>query len=141
MTTRKHIVGNMTGAPELKFGKTGKAWATFTVASNDGKDDDKRTCYTRCKAFGELAENIAESLISGTRVIVEGREQTEEWETNGEKRSGNVTIVDAIGPDLRWATAKVSKNGSKPSTVAAASSGYAPVEADPWANDSETVPF
>lgn len=109
MSTRKQIVGNLTGDPELRFSQSGKGWTTFTVASNEGKDDNQRTCFTRCKAFGDIAENIAESLTKGTRVIVHGREQTEEWETNGEKRSGNVLIVDAIGPELRFATAKVTR--------------------------------
>lgn len=126
MTTRKYIVGNLAGDAELKFSQSGKGWATFTVISNDGKDDNATRCVTRCKAFGELAENIAESIAKGTRVIVHGREVTEEWEKDGEKRSANVLIVDAIGPDLRFATAKVTRKSSS----AAAS---APAQ-DPWAN-------
>lgn len=145
MSTRKYIVGGMTADPELKFSQAGKAWVTFRVGSSDGKGDDgkdRNKCYTPCKAFGDMAEHITESLSKGSRVIVAGREVTEEWEANGERRSMNVLLVDAIGPDLRFATAKVERRGQ--STAAAASHGYAPSAAggsagDPWASDG--VPF
>lgn len=126
MTTRKNVVGNLASDPELKFSQAGKAWVQFTVISNEGKDDAATKCVTRCKAFGDLAEGIAESLTKGTRVIVHGREVTEEWEKDGEKRSGNVLIVDAIGPDLRFATAKVTRKTAAPVASAPAQ--------DPWAN-------
>lgn len=136
MSTRKHITGNTTADVDLKFGQSGKAWATVTVISNDGKDEKATKCVTRCKMFGELAENCAESLPAGTRVIIEGREQTEEWEKDGEKRSGNVLIVDSIGPDLRFATAKVSK------TARTANPGVsAAQEPNPWASPPSGVPF
>lgn len=135
MSTRKYIVGNMTADIDLKFAQSGKAWGTFTVISNDGKDEKATKCATRCKAFGDMAENIAESLTKGTRVIVSGREQTEEWEANGEKRSMNVLIVDSIGPDLRFATARVTRNDSNsksaPSNSKSWSNAPAPA-ADPW---------
>mgnify|MGYP001953761777 CR=1 FL=1 len=134
MSTRKQVVGNLAFDPELKFGQSGTAWATFTVISNEGKDDKAVKCVTRCKAFGELAENVTASLTKGTRVIVSGREQTEEWDKDGEKRSANVLIVDAIGPDLRYAQAQVTRmtkvmSGSgKVGQVATTSSN------DPWAS-------
>lgn len=137
MSTRKQIVGNMTADPEFAFSQHNKAWARFRVASTEGKDDSKRTCYTACKAFGEMAENIAESLTKGMRVIVSGREQTEEWETNGEKRSANVLIVDSIGPDLRYATAKVTRN-SKPTPSNSKSWSNEPANG-PWASAPDPV--
>ena len=132
MSTRKHIVGNMVREIDLKFSQAGKAWGTFSVATNDGKDEKKTECFTECKVFGDMAESIAESLAKGTRVIVEGREQTEKWESNGENRSRNVLIVDAIGPDLRYATAKVTR------TQRQAAGGFggqdaSPAPSDPWA--------
>ena len=133
MSTRKHIVGNMVREIDLKFSQAGKAWGTFSVATNDGKDEKKTECFTECKVFGDMAESIAESLTKGTRVIVEGREQTEKWESNGENRSRNVLIVDAIGPDLRYATAKVTR------TQRQAAGGFggqdaSPAPSDPWAS-------
>lgn len=112
MSTRKHIVGNMTRDIDLKYSQAGKPWGVFSVASNDGKDDSKTECFTDCKVFGDMAENVAASLSKGSRVILEGREQTEKWESNGEQRSRNVLIVDAIGPDLRFATARVERTST-----------------------------
>jgi len=132
MSTRKFIVGNLSTEPDLKFSQAGKAWVQFVVISNDGKDDNATRCVTRCKAFGELAENIAESIAKGTRVIVHGREVTEEWEKDGEKRSANVLIVDAIGPDLRFATAKVTRKSNAAPTAAPAQ--------DPWASPASEEP-
>lgn len=128
MSTRKHITGNTATEIDLKFSQQGKGWATFTVISNEGKDEKATKCVTRCKAFGELAENVAASITKGTRVIVSGREQTEEWETNGEKRSGNVLIIDSIGPDLRFATAKVERTQRTGGQSSPAASN------DPWAS-------
>lgn len=109
------ITGNMTADPELRWSQSGNAWVTFTVAQNRGGKDGKeeKATFVRCKAFKELAENIAESLTKGTRVNVTGRLETEEWESNGEKRSALVLIVDTCGPDLRWATARVTRNQRK----------------------------
>ena len=142
MSTRKHIVGNMVREIDLKFSQAGKAWGTFSVATNDGKDEKKTECFTECKVFGDMAESIAESLAKGTRVIVEGREQTEKWESNGENRSRNVLIVDAIGPDLRYATAKVTR------TQRQAAGGFggqdaSPAPSDPWASApaTDSAPF
>ena len=132
------ITGNATADPDFKHSQAGNGWVTFTVAENQGKD--KPTTFQRCKAFdsrdpnhGQLASNIAETITKGTRVIVSGRIVTEEWETNGEKRSANVLIVDSIGPDLRWATARVARNSAQTTSAAQASN-------DPWGADA-SVPF
>lgn len=148
MSTRKNIVGNLATDIELKFGQTGKAWAQFAVISNEGKDDKATKTVTRCKLFGDAAENAAESLPKGTRVIIAGREVTEEWDSNGEKRSANVTIVDALGPDLRFATAKVTRSTKSTGSTGGFGNayGFAPTpstESDPWANvpASDEPPF
>lgn len=111
------IVGNLTADPELRFTPSGAAVANFTIAStprtfdrqaNDWKDGE--TVFMRCSIWREAAENVAESLTRGTRVIATGRLVSRSWETpEGEKRSVMEMQVDEIGPSLRYATAKVTK--------------------------------
>jgi single-strand DNA-binding protein len=111
------IVGNLTNDPELRFTPSGAAVANFTVAITPRKkqgdewvDDEERTTFYRCTAWRQFAENIAESLQKGQRVIVQGRFTARNWETKeGEKRTSFDLQVDSVGPELRWATAKVSK--------------------------------
>lgn len=111
------VVGNLTADPELRFTPSGAAVANFTVAStprqfdrqsNEWKDGD--TLFMRCSIWREAAENVAESLTKGTRVIVQGRLVQRSYETReGEKRTVVEMQVDEIGPSLRYATAKVQK--------------------------------
>src|SRR5215207_9046862 len=111
------VIGNLTGDPELRFTPSGAAVANFTVAStprtfdrqsNEFKDGD--TLFMRCSIWREAAENVAESLTKGTRVIVTGRLVQRSYETReGEKRTVYELQVDEIGPSLRYATAKVQK--------------------------------
>ncbi|WP_084099941.1 single-stranded DNA-binding protein [Demequina sp. NBRC 110051] len=110
------IVGNLTGDPELRFIQSGAAVANFTVAStprtfdrqsNEWKDGD--TLFMRCSLWREAAENVAESLTKGMRVIVTGRLVQRSFESNGEKRSVVELQVDEVGPSLRYATAKVNR--------------------------------
>ncbi|MFV0286629.1 MAG: single-stranded DNA-binding protein [Demequina sp.] len=110
------IVGNLTGDPELRFIQSGAAVANFTVAStprtfdrqsNEWKDGD--TLFMRCSLWREAAENVAESLTKGMRVIVTGRLVARSWEANGEKRTVTEMQVDEVGPSLRYATAKVTR--------------------------------
>ena len=111
------VVGNLTGDPELRFTPSGAAVANFTVAStprtfdkqsNEWKDGE--TLFLRCSAWKQLAENIAESLHRGTAVIATGRLKSRSYETkDGEKRTVTEMDVEAIGPDLRRATATVTK--------------------------------
>jgi single-strand DNA-binding protein len=133
------VTGNLTGDPELRFTPNGLAVASFTVASttrvldktsNEWKDGD--TLFLRCSVWRQYAENVAESLTKGTRVIVTGRLKQRSYETKeGEKRTVVEMDVDDVGPVLRNATAKVNR-------VARTDSGYsgggssAPSE-DPWA--------
>ncbi|MFF2268182.1 single-stranded DNA-binding protein [Cellulosimicrobium cellulans] len=111
------VIGNLTGDPELRFTPSGAAVANFTVAStprtfdrqsNEWKDGD--TLFMRCSIWREAAENVAESLTKGMRVIVQGRLVQRSYETReGEKRTVVELQVDEIGPSLRYASAKVTR--------------------------------
>ncbi len=111
------IIGNLTNDPELRFTPSGAAVANFTVAStprtfdrqsNEWKDGE--TLFMRCSVWREAAENVAESLTRGTRVIVSGRLRSRTYDTKeGEKRTVVELEVDEVGPSLRYATTKVSK--------------------------------
>ena len=111
------VIGNITGDPELRFTPSGAAVANFTVAStprafdrqsNEWKDGE--TLFMRCSVWRDAAENVAESLQRGTRVIVTGRLKSRSYETKeGEKRTVIEMEVDEVGPSLRYATAKVNK--------------------------------
>jgi single-strand DNA-binding protein len=134
------ITGNLTAAPELRFTNSGAAVAGFTVAVNrttfnrqTDKWEDAGTSFYRCEAWRQLAENIAESLDKGSRVIVTGRWLEQHWETpEGEKRSGWKLTADAVGAELSWATATVRK-------MARNGAGQVPPD-DAWANASRTRP-
>ena len=111
------IIGNLTNDPELRFTPSGAAVANFTVAStprmfdrqsNEWKDGE--TLFMRCSVWRDAAENVAESLQRGSRVIVTGRLKSRSYETKeGEKRTVVELEVDEVGPSLRYATAKVNK--------------------------------
>jgi len=111
------VIGNLTADPELRFTPAGAAVANFTVAStprtfdrnsNEWKDGD--ALFMRCNIWREAAENVAESLTRGSRVIVSGRLKQRSYETReGEKRTVVELEVDEIGPSLKYATAKVNK--------------------------------
>src|SRR6478752_10205817 len=111
------VVGNLTGDPELRFTPSGQAVANFTVASttrfldkqtNEWKDGD--TVFLRCSVWRQYAENVAESLTRGMRVIVSGRLKVRQYETReGGKGTSVECDVDDVGPALRYATAKVTK--------------------------------
>jgi single-strand DNA-binding protein len=111
------IIGNLTNDPELRFTPSGAAVANFTVAStprtfdrqsNDWKDGE--TLFMRCSVWRDAAENVAESLQRGSRVLVTGRLRSRTYDTKeGEKRTVIEMEVDEVGPSLRYATAKVAK--------------------------------
>jgi len=111
------VVGNLTADPELRFTPSGAAVANFTVASTpriydrqSGEWKDGEALFLRCNIWREAAENVAESLTRGSRVIVQGRLKQRSFETReGEKRTVVEVEVDEIGPSLRYATAKVNK--------------------------------
>jgi single-strand DNA-binding protein len=111
------VVGNLTADPELRFTPSGAAVANFTVASTPRIFDrqssewkDGEALFLRCNIWREAAENVAESLTRGSRVIVTGRLKQRSFETReGEKRTVYEVEVDEIGPSLKYATAKVNK--------------------------------
>ncbi|OBI43261.1 single-stranded DNA-binding protein [Mycobacterium kyorinense] len=146
------VVGNLTADPELRFTPSGAAVANFTVASTpriydrqSGEWKDGEALFLRCNIWREAAENVAESLTRGSRVIVQGRLKQRSFETReGEKRTVFEVEVDEIGPSLRYATAKVNKvsrsggggggfggggGGSRPAPAQAPAAGGGD---DPW---------
>lgn len=145
------IVGNLTADPELRFTSSGQPVATFRVAStprhldkttNEWKDGD--ALFLACNVWRQAAENAAESLQRGMRVIVTGRLRQRSYETKeGEKRTVYEIEVDDVGPSLRNASAKVAKATR---TTAGQSDGQSKSQADPWASDgpggySDEPPF
>ncbi|MFZ0665341.1 MAG: single-stranded DNA-binding protein [Acidimicrobiales bacterium] len=114
------LVGNVTRDPELRFTPSGQATATFGLAVNrrwqnrQTQEWEEATSFFDVVCWREMAENAAESLGRGSRIIVSGRLEQRSWETpDGDRRSKVEVIADEIGPSLRWATAQVTKNDRK----------------------------
>lgn len=114
------LVGNVTRDPELRFTPSGQATATFGLACNrrwqnrQTQEWEEATSFFDIVCWRDMAENAAESLGRGSRIIVSGRLEQRSWETaDGDKRSKVEVIADEIGPSLRWATAQVTKNERK----------------------------
>ncbi|MDN5859032.1 MAG: single-stranded DNA-binding protein, partial [Pseudonocardia sp.] len=111
------VIGNLTADPELRFTPSGAAVANFTVASTprmldkqSGEWRDGEALFMRCNIWRQPAENVAETLTRGMRVMVTGRLRQRSFETReGEKRTVVELEVDEVGPSLRYATAKVNK--------------------------------
>ena len=111
------VVGNLTADPELRFTPSGAPVANFTVASTprtfdrqSGEWKDGDAMFLNCAVWRQPAENVAESLTKGMRVIVQGRLRSRSYETReGEKRTVFEVEVEEIGPSLRYATAKVTR--------------------------------
>ena len=153
------IVGNLVGDPEPRYTPTGQAVANFRIAStprfmdrttNEWKDGD--SLFLSCNVWRQAAENVAESLQRGMRVIVQGRLRQRSYETKeGEKRTVYEVEVDEVGPSLRNASAKVTKSqrssggfgggGGGGQAGPGGQGGYGggggsrPAE-DPWASDA-----
>ena len=114
------VVGNLTADPELRFTPSGAPVANFTVASTprtfdrqSGEWKDGDAMFLNCAVWRQPAENVAESLSKGMRVIVQGRLRSRSYETReGEKRTVFEVEVEEIGPSLRYATAKVTRTSS-----------------------------
>ena len=146
------VVGNLTNDPELRFTPSGAAVASFTVASssryldkatNEWKDGDP--VFMRCSVWRQYAENVAESLQKGMRVIVQGRLKQRSYETReGEKRTVMELEVDDVGPALRYATAKVNRvqrqGGGFGGDSGGSAGGSAPAD-DPWATGGGTAAY
>lgn len=121
MSSSMTLVGRMTAAPELRFSAQGVAVVAFTIVTsrrvkdqNTNEWSDADVTYWDCKAFKNLAENIAETLDKGMEVVATGRAVQDSWEDKqtGQKRSKIAVRIDAIGPSLSRATAKVTKSSS-----------------------------
>ncbi|WP_433220302.1 single-stranded DNA-binding protein [Microtetraspora malaysiensis] len=136
------IVGNLVDDPELRFTPTGQAVARFRIAStprfldrqtNEWKDGEG--LFLTCNVWRQAAENVAESLQRGMRVIVQGRLRQRSYETKeGEKRTVYEVEVDEVGPSLRNATAKVNKTARQGG--GGGGGGFGGPANDPWASAS-----
>jgi single-strand DNA-binding protein len=137
------VVGNLTGDPELRFTPSGAAVANFTIAStprnfdrqtNEWKDGD--TLFLNCSIWRQAAENVAESLQKGMRVVAQGRLKARSYETReGEKRTVMELDVDEVGPSLKYATAKVTRV-----TRGGGGGGFGGGGDDPWASQPAAAP-
>lgn len=149
------IVGTVTADAELRFIPSGAAVANFTVAANErrknkdtGEWEDGSATFIRCNVWRQHAENVAESLTRGMRVIVTGRLKQREYEKDGEKRTVFDLEVDEVGPTLQWATVKVNKVRRDNAGAPVSSSSGAAAD-DPWGSapaaaskpDEEEPPF
>ncbi|MGI5493049.1 single-stranded DNA-binding protein [Microtetraspora malaysiensis] len=141
------IVGNLVDDPELRFTPTGQAVARFRIAStprfldrqtNEWKDGEG--LFLTCNVWRQAAENVAESLQRGMRVIVQGRLRQRSYETKeGEKRTVYEVEVDEVGPSLRNATAKVNKT-ARQGGGGGGGGGFGGPANDPWASASPAPP-
>ena len=135
------VVGNSVADPELRFTPNGAAVANFTVAStprtfdrqtNEWKDGE--ALFLRCSVWREAAENVAESLTKGMRVIVQGRLKQRSYEDReGNKRSSYELDVDEVGPSLQWATAQVTR-------ARRGGGGFGGATPDPRAGQQQSAP-
>ena len=154
--TQITIAGNLVDDPELRFTPAGQPVAKFRVAStprfldkstNEWRDGD--SLFLTCNVWRQAAENVAESLTRGMRVIVSGRLRQRSYETKeGEKRTVYEVEVDDVGPSLRNASAKVNRASRNGTGGGSAGPGGASVrspggpgnagsaDTDPWASDS-----
>ena len=156
------VIGNLTNDPELRFTPSGSPVANFTIAStprtfdrNSNEWKDGETLFLRASVWREAAENVAESLTKGMRVIVSGRLKSRSYETKeGEKRTVIELEVDEIGPSLRYANAKVNRTQRNAEPAASSrnagnqggwggqntGTGNNPPQQDPWATPTD-APF
>ncbi len=109
------VVGNVTRDPELRFTQGGMAVANFGVAWNKKKKDgEDEVSFFDVSCFRSLAENVAESITKGSRVVIYGTLSQRSWENQeGERRSKVEIIADDVAPSLRWASAEIRKNEFK----------------------------
>lgn len=150
------VIGNLTADPELRFTPSGAAVANFTVASTPrtfnrqtNEFEDGETLFLRCSVWREAAENVAESLQKGMRVIVQGRLKSRSYDTKeGERRTVTELDVDEVGPSLRYASAKVNRNARDGQQAQGGRQQARPQQgqqgrrqappADPWADNGGT---
>ncbi|ANC31460.1 Single-stranded DNA-binding protein [Isoptericola dokdonensis DS-3] len=142
------VIGNLVADPELRFTPAGAAVANFAIASTPRTFDrqtnewrDGQALFMRCSVWRDAAENVAESLRKGQRVIAQGRLTQRSYETReGEQRTVVELEVDEIGPSLRWATAQVQRAGRSGATTAGGRDAGTPAPAhDPWATPAAAL--
>jgi len=140
------LVGNLVDDPELRFTPSGQAVAKFRIASTPRSFDratnewkDGESLFLTCSVWRQYAENVAESLTRGTRVIVQGRLKQRSYETReGEKRTVYEIDVDEVGPALRSATAKVTKVARSGGGFGGDAGSSSPAGGnDPWAGSGD----
>jgi single-strand DNA-binding protein len=142
--TQITLVGNLVDDPTLRFTPAGVPVANFTVASTPrsfdrqaGEWKDGDPMFLNCHVWREAAENVAESLTKGMRVVVQGRLKSRSYETReGDRRTVFEVDVDEVGPSLRYATAKVTRSQSKSSPQGTGWSKDRSAGTDPWAQQS-----
>lgn len=141
--TQITVVGNLTSDPELRFTPSGSAVANFTIAStprtfdrqsNEWKDGE--TLFLRTSVWKEAAENVAETLTKGTRVVAQGRLKQRSYDTKeGERRTVIEFEADEIGPSLRYASAKVTRTNRTDRPAQASAPAH-----DPWGQPASNGP-
>jgi single-strand DNA-binding protein len=151
------VTGNLTADPELRFTPSGAAVANFTIASTPRTFDrqsnefkDGETLFLRSSVWREVAENVAETLTKGMRVIAQGRLKSRSFQTKeGENRTVTELDIDEIGPSLRYASAKVTRNARRDNNGSGfggqqtygAGNGYGtagPAQQDGWGNQPQS---
>lgn len=132
------IIGNLTRDPELRFTSSGQATASFAVAVNrrwqnrQTQDWEEATSFFDVVCWGQLAENAAQSLSRGARVMVTGRLDQRSWENQeGERRSKIEITADEVAPSLRWATVEITKNERRSPDGGGSSGGSSGYSAGP----------
>jgi single-strand DNA-binding protein len=147
------VVGNLVADPELRFTPSGAAVANFTVASTPRSFDkvkgewvDGQALFMRCNIWRQAAENVAETLTRGARVVVTGRLKQRSYDTReGEKRTVVELEVDEVGPSLKYATAKVNKVSRSSDGGFGGGGGTSAPADDPWgsapASGDDSPPF
>lgn len=150
MSSTVTVIGNLVEDPELRYTQSGTPMANIRVASNrrfrDRNDEwQEQTSFFGGTIWRELAENVAESLHKGDRVIVTGSLEQRTWEgQDGQKRSVVELRIDEIGPSLRWASAQVNKSARSGSTDSGSWGGGAQIPPGPVARDDfgpDEAPF
>ena len=140
------VVGNLVDDPELRFTPSGAAVANFRIAStprtfdrqtNEWKDGD--ALFLSCSVWRQAAENVAESLVKGMRVVVNGRLKSRQYETReGEKRTVFEIEVEEVGPSLKYATAKVTRTTRQGGGGGySGGGGQGGGQEDPWAQPAQ----
>ncbi len=150
------VIGNLTDDPELRFTPSGQAVANFGVAVNrrwqnrQTQEWEEATSFFDISCWQQLAENVAESVQKGTRVVITGRLDQRSWETqDGDKRSKVEIVADDVAPSLRWATADITKNerrgdfagGGNSNSGGGGGGGSRPASNDPGPQYADEEPF